>query len=95
MHTVIVCLEAKLEYINDLKSQLQKIAELSRQEPSNCLYHINQDMNNPAVFILYENWVNKEEHAKQFDKEYIIEFTKHAEAWLAKPYQVTIASSCE
>lgn len=93
MHIVTVILESKAGKEALLKSELEKVAELSVKEDSCVEYHIHQDNTHPAKFALYEKWVSPEEHQKQFQKPYILEFAGKAEELLAKPYQVVMSSS--
>lgn len=85
-HHVIVILEAKPEHINDLSKSLQHISILSQQEDSNISYQVFQDPNQPVYFSLVETWKSAQMHEQQFSKDYILEFVKNAENWLAKPF---------
>lgn len=90
-YCVIVIFEAKKGKEKIVKEELLKIMELNRQD-STCLdYRVHEDVNNPAQFVLYENWKSKEDHSKQLQKPYIIDFGKKLEDLLNKPYQRVIA----
>lgn len=90
-HTVVVILEAKPGKEDVLKNELLNVKKLSQKEPACIEYHVHQDTANPAKFILYENWTSKEEHAKQFQKPYILEFAGQLKDLLAKPYEGVMA----
>ena len=90
-YTVIIILEAKPGKEEELKYALMNVIKPSRAEKTCLEYRLHQDHNNPAQFILYENWENKEAHQEQFRKPYIIELVKHIGDLLAKPYQAYTA----
>ncbi len=90
-HIVVVILEAKPGSEDVLKNELLKVKKLSKQEPTCIEYRIHQDINNPTKFVLYENWTSKEDHAKQFQKPYILEFGNMLQDLLAKPYEGMMA----
>ena len=90
-YTVICIVEAKSEKTEELKKLLTAVIEPSRKEKTCLSYHLHQDLNNAAQFVLYENWESKETHQKQFQKPYIITLAKELEELLAKPYQAIFA----
>lgn len=90
-HTVIVILEAKPGKEAEIKQALQNVIEPSRAEKACLEYRLHQDKNNPAQFILFENWQSKEDHLEQFNKPYIQELAIKIENLLAKPYQAFFA----
>ncbi len=90
-YTVVVVIEAKTGKESELKHALTKIIAPSRKELTCLEYRLHQDLNNPAQFVLYENWESKEAHQKQFEKPYITAFAESIENVLAKPYQVVFA----
>jgi quinol monooxygenase YgiN len=94
-HTVIVILEAKSGKEATLKQALINVIKPSRAEKTCLDYRLHQDHNNPAQFILYENWKNKEAHQEQFNKPYIIELINQITDLLAKPYQAYFAEELE
>ena len=90
-HTVVVILEAKQGKENELESDLAFVMKPSRAEESNLEYRLHKSVENPAQFVLYENWISKEAHQKQFTKPYILELGDKIEPLLEKPYQVIFA----
>lgn len=90
-YTVVCIVEAKQGKESELKQALMKVVEPSRNE-STCLeYRLHQDLNNPAQFVLFENWISKEAHQQQFQKPYIVELIGKLEGLLAKPYICSFA----
>jgi quinol monooxygenase YgiN len=90
-YTVIVTLEAKPSKESELKQLLTNVIEPSRNESACLAYRLHQDLSNPAKFVLYENWENKEAHQKQFQKPYIIALGEKIGELLASPYQAIFA----
>lgn len=58
--TVIARLVAKPEAIAEVKIELLKMVEPTRQEEGCLTYRLHQDNENPALFIFYEIWENME-----------------------------------
>lgn len=90
-HTVIVILEAKEGYEQELKSVLENVIEPSRSENCCLEYRLHKSKNKPNLFVLYENWISEEKHQEQFKKPYILELSGKLEKLLAKPYQAIFA----
>ena len=90
--TVVVILEAKAGKENELALALKAVVEPSRSEEICLEYKLHQSSDNPAQFVLYEQWVSKDKHQEQFTKPYIIELGKKLETLLAKPYQAIFAT---
>lgn len=86
-HTIIVILEAKPGQEDALKTALEMVAKHSRQEEANIDYRLHQSLDNPAQFILYENWVSEEKHQMQFEKPYIQAFAQSLDSILANPFE--------
>lgn len=91
-HCIVVVLEAKQGKEEELKQELLKVANLGRKEGACLNYIVHEDLVNPGKFILYENWTSKDEHAKQFEKPYIIELGKKLSDLTDKPFQYFTAS---
>lgn len=54
--TVVAKVIAKKEAIVQLKAELLKLVEPTRQEAGCIEYRLHQDCDDPAVFTFYENW---------------------------------------
>lgn len=90
-YAVIAFLEAKPGKESELENELIAVSEASRKESTCLMYRLHQDLNNPAHFVLYENWTSKASHEQQFQKPYIIALVSKLEQLLAKPYQAIVA----
>lgn len=56
--TVVAQVEAKKEFVERVRGELQKLVAPTREEQGCIEYRLHQDCDNPAVFIFYENWKN-------------------------------------
>ncbi len=92
VHTVVVIIESIKGKEDSLKNALMDVIEPSLSESSCLEYRLYQDKNNPAQFVLYENWESEELHQEQFNKSYITALGEKIEPLLAKPYQVIFAN---
>lgn len=90
-YVVIVIIEAIIGKEAELKQALIEVAAASRTEKTCLKYHVHQDLNNVAQFVLYENWISKEAHQQQFQKPYLLTFVEKTKDILAKPYQAVMA----
>ncbi|NCP62298.1 MAG: antibiotic biosynthesis monooxygenase [Alphaproteobacteria bacterium] len=70
-YTVVAVLEAKKGKEQALESALKAVVEPSSSEIACLEYRLHKTIDNPAQFVLYENWVGKEEHQARFNKPYI------------------------
>ncbi|HBN22771.1 MAG TPA: antibiotic biosynthesis monooxygenase [Holosporales bacterium] len=90
-HTVVVILEAKQGKEQELELALEAVVEPSSSEEACLEYRLHKSVDNPAQFVLYENWASKEEHQAQFDKPYIKDLGAKLGELLASPYQAVFA----
>lgn len=91
-HTVMVLFEAKPGQETALKEALEAVVEPSRSESHSIEYRLHQSKENPAQYMLYENWQSAELHQTQFEKPYIKELGAKLEGMLAKPYTVFVGA---
>jgi quinol monooxygenase YgiN len=54
--TIVAKLVAKKESVGSVRSELLKMIAPTRSESGCIEYNLHQDNDDPAVFILYENW---------------------------------------
>ena len=59
--TVFAKVVAKKESVEEVQHALLKMIEPTRKEEGCIDYYLHQDNDDPAVFMLYENWTNEEE----------------------------------
>ncbi|WP_019622352.1 putative quinol monooxygenase [Amphritea japonica] len=58
--TIVARIEAKPEHTERVRSALIKLLEPTRNEDACINYDLHQDINNPSLFLLYENWKSRE-----------------------------------
>ncbi len=54
--TVVAKVAARPDSVEDLKAELLKLVEPTRQEQGCLKYDLHQDNQDPALFIFYETW---------------------------------------
>ncbi len=57
---IVARVEAKVDKVDLVKSELLKLIEPTRMEKGCIQYDLHQDDNTPEVFIFYENWESRE-----------------------------------
>jgi len=58
--TIIANITAKPNYIELVKSELERLIPITRAEVGCIQYDLHQDNDNPAHFMFYENWESRE-----------------------------------
>jgi len=58
--TVIANVYAKFGKVDIVKAELEKLADATRRVEGCISYDMHQNHDNPAHFIFYENWENRE-----------------------------------
>lgn len=58
--TIVAKIEAKAEQIELVKAELQKLIRPTLEEAGCIQYDLHQDNENPAVFLFFEIWENRE-----------------------------------
>jgi len=58
--TIIANILAKPDKIDFVKAELEKLIPITYAEASCIQYDLHQDNENPAYFMVYENWESRE-----------------------------------
>ena len=58
--TIVASIQAKAEKIDLVKAELQRLIEITRAEEGCIQYDLHQDNEDPAHFLLFENWESRE-----------------------------------
>ncbi len=58
--TIIANIKAKTAKIDLVKTELEKLIDITRAEKGCLQYNLHQDNENPAHFMFYENWLSRE-----------------------------------
>ncbi len=77
--TIIAHIEAQPEKIDYIKQELLKLIEPTRSAEGCVQYDLHQDLENPALFVFYENWENKAVWEHHINSDDLQKFLKIAE----------------
>ena len=58
--TIVAHITARPDRIEFVKSELEKLIDITRSEAGCLQYDLHQDNENPAHFLFYENWESRE-----------------------------------
>jgi len=58
--TIVANIHAKADKVDLVKAELLKLIATTRAEAGCIQYDLHQDNENPAHFMFYENWENRE-----------------------------------
>ncbi len=58
--TIVARIEAKPDQVEFVTSELLKVMEPTRAEAGCLQYDLHQDNENPAVFLMFENWETRD-----------------------------------
>ena len=58
--TIVANIHAKADKVDLVRSELLKLIDITRSEAGCLQYDLHQDNENPAHFLLYENWESRE-----------------------------------
>lgn len=72
--TVVAKLTVREDSIEPVRAELLKMIAPTRQEEGCIEYRLHQDLENPAVFIFYENWQNMEFLIKHLNSQHFQEY---------------------
>ncbi len=81
--TIVARIEANNDRINLVKSELLKLIEPTLKETGCIQYDLHQDNENPAVFLFYEIWKNRELWQEHMNNTPLAAFMKATEDAIA------------
>ena len=58
--TIVANIVAETDKIDLVKSELKKLVPITRAEEGCLQYDLQQDNDNPAHFLFYENWTSRD-----------------------------------
>ncbi|MGO9021017.1 MAG: putative quinol monooxygenase [Syntrophobacteraceae bacterium] len=82
--TVVARFRAKAGMEEDLKKLLLALIDPSRSDEGCINYDLHQAIDNPALFVFYENWQSKEHLEKHSASFHVQHFRSKAKALLAE-----------
>ena len=81
--TIVGIIEVKDNQTEFVKENLFKLIEITKKEDGCLQYDLHQDNNNTNLFLLFENWQNKELWQKHMNNQPIKDFLKVTEGSVA------------
>lgn len=87
MHTTIVHVTVKPEYIDEFIEATRLNHEASVQEPGNRRFDVLQLEDDPTKFVLYEAYVSAEDSAAHKQTEHYMAWRDTVADWMAQPRQ--------
>ena len=82
--TILARIEAKADQVELVKSELQKLIAPTLKEAGCLQYDLHQDIENPAVFVFYENWESRELWQEHMNNVHLAEYRKATEGAVAE-----------
>ena len=76
MLTIVATIKAKADKIDLVRTELEKLIDVTRAEAGCINYDLHQDNEDPAHFLFYENWESRDLWQKHMG-------TPHLQAYLA------------
>ncbi|WP_435579368.1 putative quinol monooxygenase [Gilvibacter sp.] len=81
--TIVAQIIAKPEHRELVKSELQKLIPITRQEQGCINYDLHQDIGDPNLFLFYENWESRELWQDHMNNSHLAEYLKATEGAVA------------
>lgn len=72
--TIVAIIKARADQIDLVKTELEKLIDISRAEEGCINYDLHQDNEEPAHFKLYENWESRELWQVHMNKQHLKEY---------------------
>ena len=88
--TVLATIKAKKGLEETVKNEIQALIGPTRAEAGCLNYDLHQSCDDKAVFMLYENWVSKEDLDKHLATPYLQAFLGKAPDLVAEPVQIAL-----
>ena len=88
--TVVATFKAKQGLEETVKDEITSLLGPTRAEPGCLNYDLHQSCDDKAVFMLYENWVSKEELDKHLAMPYLQAFLGKAPDLVAEPVDIAL-----
>ncbi len=82
--TLIVPIKARPEHRETVGRRLAELAALTRAEPGNLFYIPYEATNQPATFVIHEQWRDQAALDFHMRQEYLLRFLQDSRPWLAE-----------
>ena len=77
--TIVANISAKSDCIEAVKNEILKLIAVTRSEPGCITYDLHQDNENPAIFMVYENWDSRDSWQAHTAATHLADFAKATE----------------
>lgn len=91
--TVIARIKAKPGKEQSLREALEALVSPTLREKGCLNYDLHEGVDDPQLFMFYENWQNRELHAKHMDSPHLNDFKAKMDNLLAEPLQVDLVEA--
>jgi quinol monooxygenase YgiN len=81
--TIVAKIEANPDQVGMVKAELIKLIEPTLKEAGCIQYDLHQDNENPAVFLFFENWENRELWQAHMNNTHLAEYQRATEGAVA------------
>jgi quinol monooxygenase YgiN len=88
--TVVARIKTKKGMDESVKQELRALVAPTRSEKGCINYDLHRSIDDRSVFMVYENWVSKEDLDKHLAMPYMRAFMEKAEKLLAEPAEITL-----
>lgn len=82
--TLVAFIRAKAGMEEELGQRLQALVAPTREEPGCIHYELHRSSEDPAQWMLYENWRSRRDLDLHFETPYLRDFLERAEGLLAE-----------
>lgn len=93
--TIIAHIKSKPGMEQRMQQDLLGLLAPTRSEPGCITFDLLSDINDPTVFMLYENWENQAAIDAHFEQPYVKQVLQAYEVTLAEPITVNFLSKIE
>jgi len=93
--TIVACIKAKPGMQEQMQQDLLSLLTPTRAEPGCITFDLLLDIQDPSVFLLYENWQNQAALDAHFQQSYVKQVLKAYEVTLAEPIAARTLSKVE
>ena len=90
--TVIAVFHAIEGKEKDLERELVALVPLTRREHGCIKYDLHRSIEDPAVYVFYENWASKKALDEHLEMHYLKELLKKSKELLEKPIELHICT---
>ena len=77
--TIVANIHAHQDKIDLVKSELLKLIDITRNEQGCIGYDLHQDNSNPAHFMFYENWQNRDLWQQHMNNQHLQDYLQAVE----------------